>query len=246
MIPGDIDLTENLDFRKAVKKEVPQLPSAWKNNGSKINISDGDTYITTITTSDITNITTSYTVRHNNTSNMSYEWMPLNRYTYINTYTNDVNDSVIYWNSDNLTLTVSSNDTEYYYHKSDNGNIKISFKQEDEYDVFGNKKIKPKPIPKIPWEKKYEYSPNRIPWARNLYRFHTDYIEPIPWDYDDIEYSTRMKLDDKFKRAKHLISWLFNKSLPDIRTYLTKEDSEDNSSYLTNMGWIRVRDAVID
>ena len=33
MIPGNIDLTENLDFRKVVKKEIPQLPDSWKGNG---------------------------------------------------------------------------------------------------------------------------------------------------------------------------------------------------------------------
>ena len=39
MIPGDIDLTENLDFRKSRKKEIPKLP--WnKNNISTINESD--------------------------------------------------------------------------------------------------------------------------------------------------------------------------------------------------------------
>ena len=29
MIPGDIDLTENLDFRKSRRKELPSLP--WSN-----------------------------------------------------------------------------------------------------------------------------------------------------------------------------------------------------------------------
>ena len=37
MIPGDIDLTQKLDFRNVKKKELPQLPASWKSK-DKINI----------------------------------------------------------------------------------------------------------------------------------------------------------------------------------------------------------------
>ena len=42
MIPGDIDLTQNLDFRNVKKRETPQLP-AFFNGRNKINISNEST-----------------------------------------------------------------------------------------------------------------------------------------------------------------------------------------------------------
>ena len=41
MVPGDIVLTENLDFRNVKRREVPQLPASWKGK-DRLNISNNN------------------------------------------------------------------------------------------------------------------------------------------------------------------------------------------------------------
>ena len=36
MLPGDIDLTENIDFRKTRRKEISQLPNSWRGKNQMI------------------------------------------------------------------------------------------------------------------------------------------------------------------------------------------------------------------
>ena len=65
MIPGDIDLTEKLDFRRVVKREIPQLPAKW-NNENTLNVKnnsfciDSSSYISIPNNGSNYNITVSY------------------------------------------------------------------------------------------------------------------------------------------------------------------------------------------
>lgn len=261
MIPGDIDLTENLDFRNIKKRELPQLPASWKGK-DRINISTGN-LSTYISTNDITyNIQTPYTfswtytdddritttirtrgIREvHNDSQLSWS---------ITSYDDDYLDSTIYtWNrydEINYTSLLSSNIYEY-----DNKiSVKLIDSDKSKYDVFGNKIKQPEQIPKIPWSKKlYTSSIPSIPWSKRKWTFYNeDYIPNIPWDVEDDWMVYRNKrnnnLSSPIDRAKKLISWLSKKSSSFIDRYFEK-DEDVNTSYLTNMSWIHVHDAVID
>lgn len=245
MIPGNIDLTENLDFRRVVQKEIPQLPDNWKKNEI---ITD---------TKNITSITNTSTVSYNS-SNSTYS---VRNYYYEEEYTTlswsndfittinspDISDwSVTYnliTNSTISNVTMTIDDNTYI-----GGNNYLITKKK-EYDIFGNEKINyVEEIPSIPWSSKERKKSIRdIPWKTYKEYGHWKLEEPsIPWDttpdWDDM---TRVKLDTVVRRAKNLICWLSDKTNRFIESYLNKEE-EDNLSYLTNMSWIRVREAVID
>lgn len=253
MIPGDIDLTENLDFRNVKKRELPQLPASWDGkdrlNTAQINSNNiittysttngswtlryGDGYFEPITVSDITLVNNDDELELISHWSYNYEW-----------HSNSINSTIInnqyydlYFNYDSTTTT--SNKTR----------LNISY-EEDEFDIFGNR-IKPTPvIPQIPWKEKKEYDVYTDPicWEkheRKWIRHNEDYIPPIPWDDEEDDY-VEQDLSSPYKRAKNLICWLRNKSKSFIERYFDTEDEEVDMSYLTNMSWIRVHDAVID
>ena len=161
MIPGDIDLTENLDFRNVKKRETPQLPASWKSK-DKLNISSGDlsTYISSNSTYNIiTPNTFSWTYYTESDSNITtiradyqLSWTTTSYDNYLLNTWNDYNEYEI-------------NSLSYY-----NYDDKISLEFEDnksEYDVFGNKIIQPKPIPKIPWNTKV-FTPSVSHWISGI------------------------------------------------------------------------------
>lgn len=251
MIPGNIDLTENLDFRKVVQKEIPQLPDNWK----KSELITDTEHISTFTST-----TNSISINNNST------------YTYHTTYYNDEDEYgltntnitsssldsisdwtgwITYYDRDTSVIsdiTFSYDDSTISYNSGNH--FKIITKKKKEYDIFGNEKIDyVEEIPSIPWSLKQDNLLIRdIPWR--TYKYYTDYeddeIPSIPWD--EIPRWSRVKrfdLDSIVNRAKNLICWLSDKSNRFIENYLDKEEEVD-LSYLTNMSWIRVRDAVID
>jgi hypothetical protein len=134
-------------------------------------------------------------------------------------------------------------------YSSYNKTVKLKYSKKDEYDVFGNKIKQPEQIPSIPWSKK-SHTPSilSIPWNKRKWTLRNeDYIPDIPWDVEDdwIIYNRKDDLSSPVKRAKKLISWLSKKSSSFIERYFEKDEDVD-TSYLTNMTWIRVHDAVID
>lgn len=256
MIPGDIDLTENLDFRNVKRRELPQLPASWKgkdrintindtlntyiNTNDTITISTPNTFSWTYYTDDDSNTTTTIrTIREgHNDSQLSWTFTR---------YYDDYWDSTIYtWNrydEINYTSSLSSNIYEY-----DNKiSVKLIDSDKPKYDVFGNKIKQPEQIPSIPWSKK-SYTPSipSIPWSKRKLTFRNeDYIPDIPWEDEWQWYHNKIDLSTPIKRAKNLISWLAKKSSSFIEKYFENNEEVD-MSYLTNMNWIRIHDAVID
>ena len=255
MIPGDIDLTENLDFRNVKKRNTPQLPAAWAGNKNcKLNVSNNGTFtITTRTNNDLRwnfyyieneygDSTTITTRGIREVHNRDLSW------TYTTTSFNDDFDSTIYyWNDTSVDYLNVSPST------SSSSSLSVRFVDEPNYDVFGNRVKEPKQIPKFPWKFK-EYTPtiHPIAWKRSCYkwsRFDEDYIPDIPWETEEdlLWYKRRphINLSDYINRAKNLITWFNKKSSSFIERYF--EDIEEvDTSYLTNMNWIRIHDAIID
>ena len=217
MIPGDIDLTENLDFRKSRKKEIPKLP--WdKNNISTINESD-----ITITLDNSANVITYYNydeygVRHNN---VYYDEI-LSLYDGTTSY-NFISDNESFTTTSTLLTS-----------------LRLKF-NETKKDVFGNIIKKDKPIKNICWSafnKIKEVIPI-IPWKRsyNDYRIYSikfnNTNNKIPW-----ETSNYINTNNT-----NPICYLNGKSNSFIDEYFHKKD---NSNYLTDMNWLRIHDAIIE
>lgn len=239
MIPGDIDLTENLDFRKTRRKELPALPEKWGKNNNSI-IRCDNLYYDDIDGSIIT--FTDYIVDSNG-------WFS------ISTSDNTTSASIEYTNSYNLTINTNSNTyylnsitlSDFGYTWSVNTDNIVMHKPVKKKDIFGNIIMEEKPIEKICWHNKelsYKYkdrSDKSIPWKKvnrvSLKRYHIDNIQ-IPWDIEDSYVRKKESISDR-------ICYLAGKTSRFISRYLNR-DSEDLTSYLTNMNWIRVHDAVID
>lgn len=250
MVPGDIDLTENLDFRNVKRREVPQLPASWKGkdrlniNNVNINRYIGNSYTVTwnyntyyeeFFESD-SNLTTTMTVRGIREVSNDYQL------SWTTTIDESTGSTLYYWNNDVDYITSYTSD-----------NVSQEY-DKPEYDIFGNRIKHPKPIPKIPWS---TYKRDRTPiihpiaWKRSInkwIKYDEDYIPDIPWDTEDYGWYDLSKKDlsTPIKRAKNLISWLSKKTSTFIERYFDKDDEKVDMSYLTNMSWIRVHDAVID
>ena len=259
MIPGDIDLTEHLDFRNVTRKQLPQLPGTW-NGGDSLN-----------TKQNTFNIISSYNASFTTNTTVRYDISDINLWFndgFDENYITISDDYLAYDEPLTLTTTYSNitsttysmrNNTWLTWNYSNRKTLKTSISynnSEPEYDIFGNVK-KPKEkeyIPDIPWDTSTINLNNdkRIPWKTNRDTitwgdYEKDKIPRIAWDYRPF----KRKSDvyefgiDMFDRAKHFISWFESKSESFIKRHLSFYD-EDNSSFLTNMNWIRVRDAVID
>ena len=253
MIPGDIDLTQNLDFRNVKKKEMPQLPVSWE--GNKLNTLNVDnSYISSLTTSTTINNNITYTIYPDDDEPITFSDL-----TIVNT---DEELSWRYYSNENYLTTTSSSYTitswnayyeDYIYYDFDTNKTTISLecKPKKKYDVFGNLIKDSEPIPEIPWKEKRKYNyDGPIPWKRKSRQWIRYDSEPaIPWDTDDDwgwNNYDKPNLSRPYDRAKHLISWLFGKSRTFIERYFDTEDEKVDLSYLTNMSWIRVHDAVIN
>ena len=255
MIPGDIDLTEKLDFRKVVRKEIPQLPAEW--NGKDRLSTKNNTFLNITSTVR----TTTYQMR----SPIQYwyddDWNTISGYydsesiisanlsRRTNTYLLYDNFSIWYDDDYNTIEYSSSANTSTSSYRTT-----ISY-GEPERDVFGNVKITEEKIPSIPWSltKRRDTISNRsIVWKNDYYdglfhRFCEDEetIPKIPWSIKPRRPDRDVDLTSVVGRAKNLISWLSDKSTREIENYLS-DDEEVDLSYLTRMGWIRVTDAVIE
>lgn len=247
MIPGDIDLTENLDFRKRVKKELPQLPSVWNKNEVKIN----NKYNFNVTYTSSSNSTTTYNIS-TNTHIDDITWFGY--YNDFDTISNYVSSVSIYNNSSTTPAYITWNDTDDSTYTTSDRLLANIRKEEIEKDIFGNIKRKPECIPKIPWGSSYlhflEFKP--IAWQSRYSGIKTyislDSDNKIPWKdehYHDAIISSSWKKENEYDRVKKLISWLSDKSFTFIKRYLD-HDNEEDLSYLTNMSWIRVKDAIIE
>lgn len=260
MIPGDIDLTENLDFRKTVRKEIPQLPDIWQ--GNKLNkffkTDSAITYINRHVNTTITRYVDEYIAD-------SITWNNADGFTITNTHYNNSSTVAMWYDyttsintthtRDNsrpyVTIRYDNTATSHCYIDYNDSLIHVN-EVVDEYDVFGNKIPSIPVIPRIPWEGKHKYAPTYrdIAW-RNGYdwNYDRDYDdEPsIPWKiYNRHRYWSTLPIpENEIGRAKKLISWFKDKSDRFIRRHLESEDETD-LSYLTNMSWIRVKDAIID
>lgn len=246
MIPGDIDLTENLDFRKVKKKEIPQLPASWNGKDKLNTLNIDNSYITSLSTS--SNYT--FTYRYNEYTEYNY-WTieDVDNYLNVTIDTNDIittstwtYDSYQYFDTYTTELTTTSSSNKLRLESKSNKSKK---------DIFGNIIKEPEPIPEIPWKEKRKYNYDvPIPWKRRSKQWIKYDSEPaIPWDTDDDwgwNNYDKPNLSRPYDRAKHLISWLFGKSRTFIERYFDTEDEKVDLSYLTNMSWIRVHDAVID
>lgn len=244
MLPGDIDLTENIDFRKTRRKEISQLPDSWrgkKSDDNNFKISNNLYLDSTITY----------------TSNSIFTISTQSSQLSINDHSMIYNFDSVYYNHENNTVpiyyTIQNNTYSSYninYNNDFDNIIKVYFKNEPEYDVFGNK-IEPllEYIDPIPWkERNTEQKISKIPWDSHYYnrfiRIH-NYMEAIPWNYDGDDLYDDNKSKFSIDNAGEFISWLKGQSISFIKRYLNR-DKEDNSSYLTNMSWIGVNDAIIE
>ena len=271
MIPGDIDLTENLDFRNVRRRETPQLPAVW--NGKKdVKLNEFEVNYATSFTSNTTSTTISGTsfniISYNNI--VPFElvddvelWQSESQDTYsIRSATLFSNSNLNTWNvsieydanvdMNTNTANISTYSTTFNTISDTYYSLVFPQKKKKEYDVFGNiKKTDHIYIPRIPWEREKAHSSFSIPWDKEK----REVIPDIPREWrDDIisntsifdKYEWLRMLDDKFGKVKKLISWLSDKSRSFIKSYLDSVDNDDNLSYLTNMNHIRVKDAIID
>jgi hypothetical protein len=259
MIPGDIDLTEKLDFRKVVRKEIPQLPATWNGKNSLSNFQTNSINITSTVRTTMTYQIFDQNIQywyddHWNTINYDDDFDSITTFTTspsqrTNSYA--LRDNWITWNDDdyNLVINYSSSTSSSRTYKTT-----ISYGK-PEHDVFGNVKIHEEKIPDIPWDltkRRNKVSINSIPWKNkyedvwNSFRDDDEYIPKIPWHFNKSRRPDKeVDLTSVVSRARNLISWLSDKSTRVIENYLSS-DEEVDLSYLTRMGWIGVRDAVIE
>ena len=251
MLPGDIDLTQNLDFRKQVKKELPQFPATWNGDGKISNKLNYDNFIGNISVSN------DYTLTISNTTNDN---------TRVSIYQYDTDSNIITsspivmyrYNNQNTWFEYNTHDDDYLTTSSSTPSITINKYIEPEKDMFGNIiESKQEQQPKcshcgellMPWEHSYCSNCNNkfkrpipdTPWENQNKFKYSSYIyynsdDRIPWE-TEVYYNE--------SKSQEPICYLADKSKAFIERYLNRFE-EDNESYLTNMGWIRVRDAIID
>ena len=233
MIAGDIDLTENLDFRKSRRKELPSLP--WSN----ISLNNDGIIITT---------------------NYVQPMSSLSQYNNFNIYYDDIITEEL-WIDDSFgnhftsTTTSSSTSTILYsnsietivYNGTSSKTYKVLYNTKPKKDIFGNLMPSKEIIPKICYEIKEKISERipKLPWKTNHNLFINECDNRIPWKKRSkfSRFNKSWELD--FKPNTNPICYLEGKSSSFIRSYLNRE-TEDNHGYLTNMGYLRIHDAIIE
>ena len=154
MVPGDIDLTENLDFRKSRKAIIPKIP--WEElhgnfiNEDMLNTAFNDDTEFRITTSSSSISTTSMHISYSGTRTYNF---------YIQY------DNGLFWHNiptNSSTYTINANN---YYPKK---------------DIFGNIIKEDIPIPELCYyDNKQEEKIPRLPYHDEP----KDCIPCLPWDY---------------------------------------------------------------
>ena len=217
MVPGDIDLTENLDFRKSRKATIPKIP--WSELHDNFISEDMLNTIALYTFDDNTfRITTTST---NTTTDSSISTTSMH-ITYDNTRTDSFYiqyDNGLFWyNIPRHSSTISVNN---YYPKK---------------DIFGNIIKEKAPIPKLCYySHKQEKKIPKLPYHDEP----KDCIPYLPWD------DVYTPFCDFYKKKVEQICYLDGMSSGDRRDYL-RRNTIDNSKYLTDMRHIRIRDAIIE
>ena len=217
MVPGDIDLTENLDFRKSRKANIPKIP--WDELHDNFISEDMLNTVSLYTFDDDTfriTTTSSSTTTSNNISTTSMH------ITYDDTRTDNFYiqyDNGLFWyNIPRHSSTISVNN---YYPKK---------------DIFGNIIKEKAPIPKLCYySHKQEKKIPKLPYHDEP----KDCIPYLPWD------DVYTPFCDFYKKKVEQICYLDGMSAGERRNYL-RRNTIDNSKYLTDMRHIRIRDAIIE
>lgn len=218
MIPGDIDLTENLDFRKTRKAQLPAIP--WNRKKSYLSYNNHDIEFNGI--NDIST-TTLNSIGGNNIRYNDNLFIDIDEGSLFTTY-NTINYVISYYDEDSTEIHIKGR------YLSDNNIAKK--------DIFGNEIIPEKPIKKICWSRfNYKEYIKEIPWR--LKYLKREYYPSIPWDtkpHNEFNNHSSNKNKDR-------ICWLSDKPESFIRNYFKEQD---NSRYLTDMVHIRISDAIIE
>lgn len=220
MVPGDIDLTENLDFRKSRKANIPKIP--WDELHDNFISEDIINTVSLYTFDDNTfriTATSSSTTTSNNISTTSMH------ITYDDTRTDSFyiqyDNNGLFWHNiptNSSTYTINANN---YYPKK---------------DIFGNIIKGDIPIPELCYyDNKQEEKIPRLPYHDEP----KDCIPCIPWD------DVYTPFCDFYKKKVEQICYLDGMSYGERRDYL-RRNTIDNSKYLTDMHHIRIRDAIIE
>ena len=236
MIPGDIDLTENLDFRKSRRKELPSLP--WYISSCIINDDDNIMSIANYI------VPTSTTLSYNNIYYDDNIITDISEELWINdTFINDFTSTT---NSSSTTLILDNNIVEITNNGISLTNM-VLYNDKPKKDIFGNIIPSKEIIPKICYEIKEKISERipKLPWETNRNLFINECDNRIPWKKRSkfSRFNKSWELD--FKPNTNPICYLEGKSSSFIRSYLNRE-TEDNHGYLTNMGYLRIHDAIIE
>lgn len=269
MIAGDIDLTENMDFRrdKPEEKLLPGLiPWKRKNNitdKGNISIGNNDTYYVYNFQFNNSNSTISYNI---NSNSYSITRRP-------STYS--INDSTLYlyddldsttWYSTSSTITGTSNmyalrmairdtyseinDIKPLYPELSNAEL-ISMSDKLPWSI---KKFK-KPIISTRFNKKDTIEIENARWVK-ISRRKRNQRRGLFWDETDIEnnayWDIRTTIEEKLNKylnqlvkynriavpwLQDLHSWIYE----DYQYSIMNGKDKDLSSYLTNLGWLRMR-----
>lgn len=243
-LKGDIDLTENLDFRRNRKKKSESnrlVP--WKPNEVKSEDYFNPTYNI--------NDRYRYAIYYMN-SNRSTTYNFNSVVTYTNTTTSITDDM---WYSDRSNYTSCSDAIDSYcYGISYNGdyiNIKVS---NNTKPITHNYPWKTKPkktlINAEPFRYKfratYSYDPSKkhnYPWSNKSIK--EDIINALPWRKissknkikDRLNMLTRSSNTYKCPWLNHLTDTQYDNYMDDL---LERKDDSSLEKYLTNMGWLHL------
>lgn len=262
MLPGNIDLTENLDFRldKKDKFEVIGSSIPWVQY-TDIDVSEKDTPI-----SDNRIIEDLSTVAINNATRFKYRYPGYNNFYYTfelnedyyiieNIYNYNISSYTNVYNSLYETSTsISSYITTSFYEdntiidieQNNNGTFSVITHQIDNYDKLGSYKNKEYDFDNdLPFIGKPKKSIISDTWykrkTKDTYYSIYDYI---PWEinknhnYSKLEIPWQAKEKNKEKESER-IPWLDNLSYRIYDDYIKDLfEEQDYSEYLTNMSWL--------
>lgn len=220
MLPGNIDLTENLDFRPVRKpRPNPQVP--WSTKNQKSNIGKYPTNYTYTTIS----ITSSHT-NFNYDSDNAINWFTgYNMHIVNNDY--ELDNDIYSYTCNNITWTSQP---------PENNKIPWSTNQiwSDSVNV----------IKKLPWNsifcdnyRNHRNAPPHIPW---FVRPNTPWHQaPIPWD--SIMDAQQHESDDG-RDVRSTIPWLTYMNAYHLSAHMNELRGIDESRYLTDMMHLRIHD----
>lgn len=261
MLPGNIDLTENLDFRldKKDKFEVIGNSIPWVQY-TDIDVFEKDTSIA----NDDRLIEDLSDIAINNATRFRYRYPGYNNYYYTfelgedyyiieNTYSYNMSSYINVYNSlYETTTSIQSYAASSFYddniiidiEQNNDGTFKVITHQIDNYDKLG-----------LPYKNK-EYDndlpfigkPKKVITSDTWYKRKTEdtyysIYDYIPWEMDrEYNYSrTKIPWETKEKKEEESerIPWLDNLSYRIYNDYIKDLfEEQDYSRYLTDMGWL--------